>query len=196
MSITKTVLDESIKLITAMQAQGFIDQVDRVGEILVDACRTQQTVFIAGNGGSWADADHFAGELRAQFEVKGRAALPAVAVPVSLSTVTAWANDYDDGFATAMQRDLEALAKPRDVLIAISTSGKAKNLRTAMRWAKAHNLTIIGISGNGPQSHEFGELTDHHIVIPHSQTARIQEAYQIVIHILCTYSDTVGDASS
>jgi phosphoheptose isomerase len=184
------VLKDIAQLITAMDEPAFAESVHRVGQRLQEAATKRQTVFIAGNGGSWTDADHFAGELRAQFEVKGRAALPSIALPASMSTLTAWGNDYDDGFEGAIQRDLEALSKPGDILIAISTSGKAVNIRRAMQWAKDHGLTIIAISGNGPKSGEFGALADFHICIPHEKTARIQEAYQVIVHILCMYCDT------
>ncbi len=188
---TQTILSDVQAMLTRMQAPDFTESVHHVGELLHQAAKDRKTVFIAGNGGSWADADHFAGELRAQFEVKGRPALPAVALPVSLGTLTAWGNDYDHGFVTAIERDLQALAKTDDILIAISTSGKAKNIRQAMTWGKANGLTVIAISGNGPMSQDYGELAHHRIVIPHDRTARIQEAYQIIIHILCMYADAV-----
>ncbi len=190
----KPIIEAIHTLTSSMQEPAFMNQVEAVGSALLQKCRDGQTIFIAGNGGSWADADHFAGELRAQFEVPGRKALPALALPISLSTITAWGNDYEDGFLTAMQRDLEAMAKPGDILIAISTSGKAKNIRQALSWASEHKMVTIGISGNGPQSSEFIALTDYAITIPHDQTARIQEAYQIVIHILCTYIDQLQDS--
>ncbi len=185
----ETIINDSADLLQRMRDPKFITTLEKVGALLRTKSYARHTVFIAGNGGSWADADHFAGELRAQFEVKGRPALPAVAVPVSLSTLTAWGNDYQDGFETAIERDLQALAKSGDIFIAISTSGKAKNVRRSLQWAKANQLTTIAISGNGPMSQEFGALADHHIVIPHDQTARIQEAYQVVIHVLCAYID-------
>ncbi len=178
-------------MIAAMQSEDFISTIDNVGTLIQKAAEQRQTIFVSGNGGSWTDADHFAGELRAQFEVKGRPAVPSLALPVGMSTLTAWGNDYDDGFETAMVRDLEAMSKSNDSLIAISTSGKAKNIRKAMVWAKEHGMTVIAISGNGPQSNEFGTMADHHIVIPHGQTARIQEGYQIVIHMLCAYIDKI-----
>lgn len=188
------VLADVQSVVTSMNTPEFTNSVEKAGEALLNASRNKQTVFIAGNGGSWTDADHFAGELRAQFEVKGRPALPSIAVPVSLSSLTAWGNDYEDGFETAIVRDLEALAKPGDVLIAISTSGKAKNIRRALTWAKAHTITCLTISGNGPMSTEFAGMADHSIVIPSDRTARIQEGYQIVVHLLCMYVDTItGD---
>jgi phosphoheptose isomerase len=175
-----------------MLDDNFLNEIDRVGQKLIEATKNRQTIFIAGNGGSWADADHFAGELRAQFELKGRDALPALALPISLSTLTAWGNDYKDGFETAMERDLQAMSRPYDILIAISTSGKAKNIHRILNWSKANHLTSIAISGNGLKSEAFGKMADYHIKIPHDQTARIQEAYQVVIHILCSYIDSIG----
>jgi D-sedoheptulose 7-phosphate isomerase len=187
----EAIIRDAQAVVTSMSDPNFVTTLDTVGQLLVNASQKRQTIFIGGNGGSWADADHFAGEIRAQFEVKGRPALPAVAVPVSLTTLTAWGNDYEDGFTTALERDLQALSKPGDIFIAISTSGKAQNIRSCLAWAKQNKLTTVAISGNGPLSAEFGGLADHHIQIPHQQTARIQEAYQIVIHILCCYIDSV-----
>lgn len=183
------IITEAADVIESMNQPAFLDSVHAVGTKLAEGSKNNASIFIAGNGGSWTDADHFAGELRAQFEVQGRPAMPAMALPVSLSSVTAWSNDYPDGYKTAMTRDLEALAKPNDILITISTSGKAENIRHAMTWAKNHAMVIIAISGNGPQSQQFGSMADNHIIIPSARTARIQEGYQIVIHILCTYID-------
>ena len=174
----------------AMREPAFLDAVGQVGQLLQTAARARNTVLIAGNGGSWTDADHFAGELRAQFEKKGAAALPALAVPASLSTLTAWGNDYPNGFETAMARDIEAMGKPGDILIGISTSGKAANVRAALQTARANKLRTVTISGNGPQHTEFTALADLSVVIPSENTARIQEGYQLVIHMLCTYIDT------
>lgn len=187
----KHLMQEVQTMVIAMTEPKFLTEIDTIGKLLINACQNRHTVFITGNGGSWADADHFAGELRAQFEVKGRQALPSIAIPVSLSTLTAWGNDYDQGFETAAVRDLEALAKPGDILIAISTSGKAKNVRKALEWGKEHQLTSLAISGNGPLTQGFGALADHRIIIPHHATARVQEGYQIVIHMLCSYIDTI-----
>lgn len=183
------ILSEATEVIQLMTQPAFLDSVHRVGTKLAEGSKNNACIFIAGNGGSWTDADHFAGELRAQFEMQGRPAMPALALPVSLSSVTAWSNDYPDGYKTAMTRDLEALAKPNDIIITISTSGKAQNIRHAMAWAKKHHMVVVAISGNGPQSQEFGSLADNHIIIPSARTARIQEGYQIVIHMLCTYVD-------
>lgn len=183
------IIREAEAVVAAMKTAAFQQSVQVAGELLQRIASNRQTVFITGNGGSWADADHFAGELRAQFEVAGGPAFPALALPVSLTSQTAWGNDYPDGFAGAIGRDLEALAKPGDCLIAISTSGKAVNVRRALVWAKSHGLETLAISGNGPSSGDFGALASRHIIIPHERTARIQEGYQLVIHLLCAYVD-------
>lgn len=191
-SLSSHMIMEAREVVTAMSAVDFVASVDSVGDKLTRASRDRRTIFIAGNGGSWADADHFAAELRAQYEIKGRVALPAVALPISLTTLTAWGNDYPDGFETAMKRDLEAMGKADDILIGISTSGKAKNVRAALERAKELGLQTVAISGNGPQSADFGALADSTIVIPSTNTARIQEGYKIVIHILSAYIDQAG----
>lgn len=190
------IFKEALDVLTKMSQDESVAIIDRIGLTLLEQIRNKKTIFIAGNGGSWADADHFAGELRAQFEKKGRRALPALALPISLSTLTAWGNDYTDGFESAMRRDLEAMGRPGDVLIAISTSGKAKNVRLALQEAKRQNMVTIAISGNGSESKTFSELAQYHIVIPHSSTARVQEAYQIIVHILCSYIDTIDSHAS
>jgi len=182
-------LQETLTVIKAMNDPKFISQLTAAGETLAAAAQQRATLFIAGNGGSWADADHFAAELRAQYEIKGRVALPSMALPISLSTLTAWGNDYNDGFETAMKRDLEAMGRTGDVLVAISTSGKAKNVRAALLTAKDLGIQTIAISGNGPQSTDFGALADQHIVIPSSATAHIQEGYKAVIHVLSACMD-------
>lgn len=189
--IIHNVMHDNLAMAKAMDDELFLNTVHEVGEKLHQASAHKKMVFIAGNGGSWTDADHFAGELRAQFEVKGRPALPSLALPISLSSLTAWGNDYEDGFETAITRDLEAMAEPGDVLIAISTSGKAKNIRRAMTWAKEHDMVVLAISGNGPMCTEFGGLANEHIIIPSDHTARIQEGYQIVVHMLCMYVDQI-----
>ncbi|MBI4175360.1 SIS domain-containing protein [Candidatus Berkelbacteria bacterium] len=179
------VLTTSQEVLATMDQPEYIRQIDMIGCLLQEAARQRATIFIAGNGGSWADAEHFAAELRAHFDDRNRPALPSI----SLATLTAWGNDYPQGFETALGRDLEAMARPGDILIGISTSGKAKNVRFAFTRAQALSLTSIAISGNGPESSAFGKLADHHLVIPNATTARIQEAYQVVIHILSGYLD-------
>jgi D-sedoheptulose 7-phosphate isomerase len=134
-------------------------------------------VLVCGNGGSAADAQHFAAELVGRFE-RERRALPAVALSTDPSVVTSLANDY--GFDTVFSRQVEALAAPSDVLIAISTSGNSKNVVRAVESAKAMAVHTIGLLGRG--GGELARLVDVPVVVPHTVTARIQEAHTFLIH--------------
>ncbi|MBD2460886.1 glycosyltransferase [Oscillatoria sp. FACHB-1407] len=138
-------------------------------------------LLICGNGGSAADAQHFAAELVGRFCCPQRAGLPAMALSADSAFVTAWANDvgYDDIFA----RQVETFAKPNDVLLGISTSGRSKNVIAAFEAAKRLNLTSIALLGG-----DGGELrtkADIAIVVPALETQRIQEVQLLVIHLLC-----------
>jgi phosphoheptose isomerase len=138
-------------------------------------------VLICGNGGSAADAQHFAAELVGRFCCPHRAGLPAIALTADTAFLTAWANDvnYDDVFA----RQVETFAQPHDVLIGISTSGRSCNVIAAFEAAKRQNLTSIAILGG--DGGELRNLADISIVVPAIETQRIQEVQILVIHLLC-----------
>jgi len=138
------------------------------------------TILICGNGGSAADAQHFAAELTGRFEAD-RPALAAIALHADTSALTAIANDY--GFARVFARQLEALGKPGDVLVAISTSGASPNVLAAVEAARAREITTIGLLGRdgGP----LAERCDHALIVPHQRTARIQEIHGLIIHCWC-----------
>jgi D-inositol-3-phosphate glycosyltransferase len=138
-------------------------------------------LLICGNGGSAADAQHFAAELVGRFCCPHRAGLPAMALTADSAFITAWSNDvnYEDIFA----RQVETFAQPNDVLVGISTSGRSKNVIAAFKAAQRHNLTSIALLGG-----EGGELrsqADIAIVVPATETQRIQEVQLLVIHLLC-----------
>jgi phosphoheptose isomerase len=138
-------------------------------------------LLICGNGGSAADAQHFAAELVGRFCCPHRAGLPAMALTADTAFLTAWANDvsYEQVFA----RQVETFAQPQDVLIGISTSGRSKNVIAAFETAKQLNLTTIALLGG-----DGGELRNHAdiaIIIPTYETQRIQEVQLLVIHLLC-----------
>jgi phosphoheptose isomerase len=138
-------------------------------------------VLICGNGGSAADAQHFAGEFVGRFKVPGRRALPALALTADSAVLTAWANDvgYDDVFA----RQVEAFGRAGDVLIAISTSGRSKNVVRALEHARARGLRTIALLGGdgGPAQ----RLADVAITVPSVDTQHTQEIQIVVIHLLC-----------
>jgi len=138
-------------------------------------------LLICGNGGSAADAQHFAAELVGRFCCPHRAGLPAMALTADSAFLTAWANDinYHDIFA----RQVETFARPHDVVIGISTSGRSKNVIAAFDSAKRLNLTTIALSGG--EGGELATKADIAIVVPAFETQRIQEVHILIIHLLC-----------
>ncbi|NJN90900.1 MAG: glycosyltransferase [Leptolyngbyaceae cyanobacterium SL_5_14] len=138
-------------------------------------------LLICGNGGSAADAQHFAAELVGRFCCPHRAGLPAMALTADSAFITAWSNDvnYEDIFA----RQVETFAQPNDVLVGISTSGRSKNVIVAFKAAERLNLTSIALLGG--DGGELRSQADISIVVPATETQRIQEVQLLVIHLLC-----------
>jgi len=137
-------------------------------------------VLLCGNGGSAADAQHIAAELIGRF-INDRRSLPAVALTTDTSALTAIANDY--GYEYVFSRQVEGLAKPGDVLIAISTSGNSPNINHAAARARQHQCEVIGLIGKSGGA--LAPLCDTAIVIGSDITARIQECHILIGHILC-----------
>jgi D-sedoheptulose 7-phosphate isomerase len=151
----------------------------RISEILVHALKQGNKVLIFGNGGSAADAQHIAAEFVGRFAFD-RPALPALALSVNSSCVTAIGNDY--GFDLVFSRQLEALARPGDVAIGISTSGNSPNVIKAMSTARKmelHTVALTGAAGGGIKGN-----VDHCICVPSNDTPRIQEGHILVGHII------------
>jgi D-sedoheptulose 7-phosphate isomerase len=135
---------------------------------------------IFGNGGSAADAQHFACELVGRF-LRERRALAAVALTTDTSTLTAIANDY--GFDRVFARQIEALGRPGDVAVGISTSGSSANVLTGLQFAKSRGLkTVAFTGGNGGR---VGATADVHVNVPHDAVPRIQEVHRTLIHAVC-----------
>lgn len=143
-------------------------------------------VLIAGNGGSAADAQHIAAELTGRY-VKDRKALPAIALTVDTSALTAISNDY--GFERVFARQVEAFACPGDLFIAISTSGNSPNIIQALHTARELGCKIIGLSGR--DGGQMNNLCDLNIIIPDDVTARIQEMHILIGHIFCKAVDNL-----
>lgn len=152
---------------------------ESIGLICKTYSNNGKTLF-CGNGGSAADCEHLAGELSGRF-VLDRRPLNAEALHTSGSALTAISNDYS--YDQAYARLLEAKANEADVLIAISTSGQSLNVIKAIDKAKALNLKIITISGLGAV--DFHKHSDVSVIIPSYNTARIQESYMLLGHIIC-----------
>jgi D-sedoheptulose 7-phosphate isomerase len=138
------------------------------------------TVLIFGNGGSAADAQHFACELVGRF-LRERRAVPAIALTTDTSTVTAIANDY--GFERVFVRQIEALGRPGDVAVGISTSGSSANVLAGLQCAKARGMKTVAFTGGtgGP----IGAAADVHVHVPHGLTPRVQEVHRTLIHAVC-----------
>jgi len=151
----------------------------KVSEILVEALRQGNKVLLFGNGGSAADAQHIAAELVGRFAFD-RPALPALALSENSSCVTAIGNDY--GYDKVFSRQLEALARPDDVAIGISTSGNSPNVLWAMSTAKKIGLHTIALTGS--TGGNLKAAVDLCICVPSNETPRIQECHILIGHII------------
>jgi D-sedoheptulose 7-phosphate isomerase len=149
-------------------------------EIISSVLDGGRKMLIMGNGGSAADAQHFAAELVGRFMME-RKALPAIALTTDTSILTAIGNDY--GFENIFARQVEALGKSGDVVLGISTSGHSANVLNALHQANQAGLKTIGLLGR--DGGEIKHLVDLDITVPSMQTPRIQEAHLTIIHLLC-----------
>jgi len=152
--------------------------VDAAGAIAA-ALKDGRSVLVFGNGGSAADAQHFAAELVGRYE-KERRAWPAVALTTDTSALTAIGNDY--GFDRVFARQIEALGREGDVAIGISTSGKSPNVLRALEAAKARGLVTIALTGRGG---EAGRIATLHVRVDEERTARVQEVHATLLHAIC-----------
>jgi D-sedoheptulose 7-phosphate isomerase len=156
-----------------------VSTIAQVGELLIDAFRRKNKVILFGNGGSAADAQHIAAEFVGRFAFD-RAALPALALSVNTSCVTAIGNDY--GFDLVFSRQIEALGHAGDVAIGISTSGNSENVIQALSVARRMGLHTIAFSGAG--GGKMKDAVDHCICVPSNETPRIQECHILIGHII------------
>lgn len=156
------------------------EQIITIANVMAQSLSNGGSIFWCGNGGSAADSQHLAAELVGRFK-NNRRALRSIALTTDSSVLTCIANDYsyDDIFA----RQVEALGRPGDLLIGISTSGNSENVLRALKTAKEFNLVTVALLGKGGGS--VKDLADHALVIPSDSTARIQEAHILIGHIFC-----------
>jgi D-sedoheptulose 7-phosphate isomerase len=156
---------------------GIEHDVIRIGELMAGTLRRGNKLLICGNGGSAADAQHLAAEVVGRFE-KERKALPAIALNSDTSILTALGNDY--GYDSIFARQVEGLGTPGDCLVGISTSGNSRNVMLAMEAARKTNIKCIGLLGKG--GGDILSKCDLAVVVPGTNTARIQEAHIFIIH--------------
>jgi D-sedoheptulose 7-phosphate isomerase len=159
----------------------------RGGVLLAESLRAGGKVMACGNGGSAADSQHFAAELVNRFEME-RPPLAAVALSTDTSTLTSIANDYS--YLQVFSKQVRALGRRGDVLLAISTSGNSANVIEAVHASHELGARVIALTGNGGGKMAATlRADDVHVCVPHRVTARIQEVHLLVLHCLCDAID-------
>ena len=161
-------------------SESLISTVGEIGELLASVLSDGGTVYWCGNGGSAADSQHLSAELIGRFSTSRRP-LRSVALTTDSSVLTCIANDFD--FESVFSRQVEALLGPRDVLVALSTSGESKNIVGALQMAKESGASTVALLGKGGGA--AAEVADHLLVVGSDSTARIQEMHLLIGHILC-----------
>lgn len=163
------------------------DSLCEVAALFEHAFHQGGTVFTCGNGGSAADAQHFAAELTGRYKTE-RPGYPAVALTTDSSALTSIGNDY--GFEHIFARQLQALSQPGDVLLAISTSGNSSNVVKAVEYANSQNIRTAGLLGG--DGGKLARMVEFPLVIASSSTPRVQEAHILILHLLCEMFEPVS----
>lgn len=167
------------KAVTVFEADA-IDTIIAAGELITKALKQNGCLYICGNGGSAADAQHIASELVGKFE-KHRKSLPAIALTTDTSIITSISNDY--GYEAVFAKQVEAFVKKGDVLLAISTSGTSKNIIDAAELAKKKGASVLAFTGKSNSKLE--QIADICFCANNESTARSQEIHQLGFHIIC-----------
>lgn len=181
MSYMDSEFDKSIRLLNSMAEDHALRQlVLRTVSLSVDALKRGNKILFAGNGGSAADAQHWAGELVSRFNFD-RPGLAAIALTTDTSILTAIGNDY--GYDYVFARQIEALGREGDLLIAISTSGNSRNIVRAVHAAKERGMTVVGFTGQSGGS--MASLCDICLCMPSVETPKVQEGHEFLGHLIC-----------
>jgi D-sedoheptulose 7-phosphate isomerase len=179
--IVQSQIEDSIALKEKVKSE-LLDKIVKLSAILNDCLKKGGKILLCGNGGSAADAQHIAGELVVRLRSSSkRRALPAIALTANPSILTAASNDF--GFEKVFSRQVEALGRKGDCLLALSTSGKSSNVNLAIRTARKIGMKTLTLSGK--KGGEMSRIADYSIVIPSFETQRIQEVHLLIGHIVC-----------
>ena len=161
------------------------DDIERMSQLMIKTLRQDGTIFTFGNGGSAADAQHLVCELTGRFVIEKRKPLPAVALCVNTSSLTSIGNDYS--FNHIFARQVEALCRPGDFCLGISTSGNSENVHLALEAARSRGCLTGALLGK--DGGRIRRVVDCSIVVPSDETPRIQEGHIFIIHLLCHLID-------
>jgi D-sedoheptulose 7-phosphate isomerase len=178
-------IDGSVAAITALRDQA--GRIRDLAQAVLDRLRAGGTLYTAGNGGSAAQALHLAEELIGRYR-DDRPPLRAVCLNADPSAITCIANDY--GYAHVFSRQCEALLGEHDALLVLSTSGNSDNVVAALQVARRRGALAIGLLGNA--GGRCAELCDHAIIVPGRDSAHVQEAHQVVVHLICEVIEGEG----
>jgi len=166
---------QAVECVAAME-----DRLTEAANLVAQTFANGGKVLVCGNGGSASDAQHFAAELTGRYQ-KDRRGYPAVALTTDTSALTSIGNDY--GFEEIFARQIQALSRPGDLLVAISTSGNSANVLRAVEYARENNIRTIGLLGR--DGGKLASMVDIALTINVDSTARIQEAHILMLHIIC-----------
>jgi D-sedoheptulose 7-phosphate isomerase len=176
-------LEEHLEAIQRL-LQTRLSEIERAGEMICDALSSGNKILLCGNGGSAADAQHIAAELVGRYEEQRRA-WPAIALTTDTSALTALSNDF--GYEEVFARQVEALAAPGDLLIALSTSGVSRNVVRAAEMASMRGCKRIALTG--ATGEPLASVCDIAVIVPSQRTSRIQEAHITIGHLWCEMVD-------
>ena len=162
----------------------YLDNLKNFSDLLVETIKSGNKLILCGNGGSCADAQHLAAELLVRLRPHiNRNPLPALALALDTSTITACGNDF--GFENLFARNIDALGKSGDILLCISTSGNSKNIELAAIKAKSKKIYVYGLLGG--DGGKIKKVCDSYLLVPSDQTARIQESHITIGHAIMEY---------
>ena len=173
--------------INSLTVEKLLPSIEKATSVLIDMINNSGKLLTCGNGGSSGDAQHISSEFINRFEIE-RTELPAISLNSDTATITSIANDYS--YKDIFSKQINALGKQDDVLMAFTTSGNSENILEAIKSAKKKKMLTILISGNnGGESKKILSAHDIDIIIPHTRTSRIQEMHLIIIHAICECID-------
>ena len=173
--------------INSLTVEKLLPSIEKATSVLIDMIHNSGKLLTCGNGGSSGDAQHISSEFINRFEIE-RTELPAISLNSDTATITSIANDYD--YKYIFSKQINALGKKNDILMAFTTSGNSNNILEAIKSAKKKEMVTILVSGNnGGESKKILGAHDIDIIIPHTRTSRIQEMHLIIIHAICECID-------